>query len=131
MTHEIPWNKTLLEDFIQEGLLTEDEEFIIRTRLAGWSQVKQSMERNISTATVSIIVRRLKNKYDALHKQDPIRFPKRKKSSVELILDNTKHDTTLQYRLPCDSCEYFKHHKSAKDLLNCTQDCHYKKYIKN
>ena len=30
----------------------------MRTRLAGWSQVKQAMERNISTATVSNIVRR-------------------------------------------------------------------------
>ena len=40
MKHKVPWNRTLLEDFIKEGLLTEDEEFIMRTRLAGWSQVK-------------------------------------------------------------------------------------------
>ena len=55
MKHKVPWNRTLLEDFIKEGLLTEDEEFIMRTRLAGWAQVKQAMERNISTATVSNI----------------------------------------------------------------------------
>ena len=28
MKHKVPWNRTLLEDFIKEGLLTEDEEFI-------------------------------------------------------------------------------------------------------
>ena len=30
MKHKVPWNRTLLEDFIKEGLLTEDEEFIMR-----------------------------------------------------------------------------------------------------
>ena len=43
MTHQVPWTKTLLEDFIAEGLLTEDEENIMRTRIAGWSIVKQSI----------------------------------------------------------------------------------------
>ena len=28
MTHQVPWTKTLLEDFIIEGLLTEDEEIL-------------------------------------------------------------------------------------------------------
>ena len=74
MKHKVPWNRTLLEDFIKEGLLTEDEEFIMRTRLAGWSQVRQAMERNISTATVSNIVRRLKDKYNELNEQFPDRF---------------------------------------------------------
>ena len=30
MTHQVPWTKTLLEDFILEGLLTEDEENIMK-----------------------------------------------------------------------------------------------------
>lgn len=30
MTHQVPWTKTLLEDFIAEGLLTEDEENIMK-----------------------------------------------------------------------------------------------------
>ena len=88
MKHKVPWNKTLLEDFIKEGLLTEDEEFIMRTRLAGWSQVKQAMERNISTATVSNIVRRLKDKYAELSEQFPDRFPPIKQNNVEDLLDD-------------------------------------------
>ena len=42
MKHKVPWNRTLLEDFIKEGLLTEDEEFIMRTRLAGLVSSKAS-----------------------------------------------------------------------------------------
>ena len=82
MKHKVPWNRTLLEDFIKEGLLTEDEEFIMRTRLAGWSQVKQAIERSISTATVSNIVRRLKDKYNELSGQFPDRFPPMKQNDV-------------------------------------------------
>lgn len=52
MKHKVPWNRTLLEDFIKEGLLTEDEEFIMRTRLAGWSQVKQAMERKLEKCKI-------------------------------------------------------------------------------
>lgn len=29
---QVPWTKTLLDDFIEEGMLTEDEQFLMRTR---------------------------------------------------------------------------------------------------
>lgn len=87
MKHKVPWNRTLLEDFIKEGLLTEDEEFIMRTRLAGWSQVKQAMERNISTATVSNIVKKLKTRYNELSEQFPDRFPPIRQNDVEDMLE--------------------------------------------
>ena len=107
MKHKVPWNRTLLEDFIKEGLLTEDEEFIMRTRLAGWSQVKQAMERNISTATVSNIVRRLKDKYNKLNEQFPDRFPPIKQNDVEDMLDDTSKDKSVHTRFPCETCEKF------------------------
>ena len=130
MKHKIPWNKTMLEDFITEGLLTEDEEFIMRTRLAGWSQVRQSMERNISTATVSNIVRKLKDKYNDLSEQFPDRFPPIKQNDVEDLLDDTSRDTSIQTRLPCDTCEKDITKMSAEDLFKCYENCKYKKLIK-
>lgn len=130
MKHKVPWSKTLLEDFIKEGLLTEDEEFIMRTRLAGWSQVKQAMERNISTATVSNIVRRLKDKYSELSEQFPDRFPSIKQNNVEDILDDTSHDTSIQMRLPCNVCDKDISKMSAEQLLHCYENCKYKKSIK-
>lgn len=130
MKHKVPWNRTLLEDFIKEGLLTEDEEFIMRTRLAGWSQVKQSMERNISTATVSNIVRRLKDKYSKLSEQFPDRFPPMKQNDVEDMLDDTSKDKSVHTRFPCETCEKFIDKMTAKDLIECHDNCKYKKSIK-
>lgn len=130
MKSKIPWNRTLLEDFIKEGLLTEDEEFIMRTRLAGWSQVKQAMERNISTATVSNIVRRLKDKYNKLSEQFPDRFPPMKQNDVEDILDDTSKDKSIHTRFPCETCEKFRDEMSALDLIGCYENCKYKKVIK-
>lgn len=63
MTPKVPWTKTMLEKFIDEALLTEDEERVLRTRIAGWSIVKQSMEMGLSTATVSRIVKSIVKKY--------------------------------------------------------------------
>ena len=121
MKHKVPWNRTLLEDFIKEGLLTEDEEFIMRTRLAGWSQVKQSMERHISTATVSNsnIVRRLKDKYNKLSEQFPDRFPPMKQNDVEDMLDDTSKDKSVHQTFPCETCEHFADKMTAKDLIEC------------
>ena len=130
MKHKVPWNRTLLEDFIKEGLLTEDEEFIMRTRLAGWSQVKQAMERNISTATVSNIVRRLKDKYNKLNEQFPDRFPPIKQNDVEDMLDDTSKDKSVHTRFPCETCEKFINKMSALDLMECHENCRYKKLIK-
>ena len=44
MKTKVPWTKTMLDKFIEECLLTEDEERILRTRIAGWTIIKQSME---------------------------------------------------------------------------------------
>ena len=44
MKTKVPWTKTMLDKFIDECLLTEDEERILRTRIAGWTIVKQSLE---------------------------------------------------------------------------------------
>lgn len=33
MTTQVPWNKIILEEFINLALLTKDEEMILRTRI--------------------------------------------------------------------------------------------------
>lgn len=121
LKRQIPWTKTLLEDFIQEALLTEDEEFIVRTRIAGWSSIKQSMERGLSTATISNIVKRCKEKYDNLHKQFPNRFPKRR------IYEEDVNDS-LQLIEKCLKCKYKNIDIiSLDELRECYKNCPYKK----
>lgn len=77
MAKQVPWNKVILEHFIETAMLTEEEESVIRTRVAGWSRVKQSMELGLSTATIDRIIKRLKVKYDNASRIDPILPPRK------------------------------------------------------
>lgn len=78
MTNEVVWTKIILERFIELANLTQDEEIVIRTRVAGWSRVKQAMELNLSVSSIDRIINRLKRKYDEVQKFDPILPPRQK-----------------------------------------------------
>lgn len=86
MSHEVIWTKLILETFIEEGCLTKDEEYIMRTRCAGWSRTKQSMELGYSLATIDRIIKNCKVKYDAVQKYNPL-LPPRKESAKEKWMD--------------------------------------------
>lgn len=86
MAKQVPWNKVILEEFISQALLTRDEEAIMRTRVAGWTRVKQSMELGMSLATIDRIIRRLKAKYDQAQKYSPL-LPPRRESAEETYMD--------------------------------------------
>lgn len=77
------WTKVVLEEFIDKALLTKEEEMIIRTRVAGWTRVKQANEFNMSIGTVDNIIKRLKAKYDEVQRIDPI-LPPRKENEIRL-----------------------------------------------
>lgn len=89
MAHQVPWNKIILEEFIKEAMLTKEEEEIMRTRVAGWTRVEQSMKLGMSTQKVDRIIMRLKNKYDQVQRYNPI-LPPRKFSAKELYMDTSK-----------------------------------------
>lgn len=86
MAHQVPWSKVILETFISEAMLTEEEEMIIRTRVAGWSRTKQSIEFGMSIATVDKHIAQLKKKYDNVQKYNPV-LPPRKFSAKETWMD--------------------------------------------
>lgn len=64
MAHQVPWNKIILNEFIELAELTQEEEMILRTRVKGHSRVQQSLEFNLSVSTIDRITKRLKHKYD-------------------------------------------------------------------
>lgn len=74
---KIQWTRLMLEDFINEGLLNDEEQKILRTRIKGDTQIKQGMDLGISDRTVRRYVHKMQEKYDLLAKQDPVRFPQR------------------------------------------------------
>lgn len=85
MSKQVAWNKVVLEEFIEMGGLTPLEEQIIRTRVAGWSRVEQSMKFGLSIATVDRVIARLKRKYDNCQMYSPL-LPPRKNNASELNL---------------------------------------------
>lgn len=87
MAHQVPWNKIILEEFVELAMLTKAEEQIMRTRVAGWTITQQSMTFNISEASVNRIIKRLKKKYDQVQPYSPL-LPPRKYSKEEAYMDS-------------------------------------------
>lgn len=86
MSHQVPWNKFIVERFCELAMLTKDEEMVLRTRVAGWTRVEQSLKLGMSIATVDRIISRLKTKYDNVQKYDPL-LPPRRSSAEEDRMD--------------------------------------------
>ena len=78
---DIVWNKIILDEFIKLAILTETEEKILRTRIAGWSRAKQAMEFNMSISTVDCLIKMINQKYDMVQPYSDI-LPKRKKKEI-------------------------------------------------
>lgn len=86
MAHQVPWNKLILETFISEALLNQEEEMIMRTRVAGWTISQQADRFGMSKSSVDRIVKRLKIKYDNVERTNPL-LPPRKFSVKETYMD--------------------------------------------
>ena len=79
----ILWTKKIIETFIKEGMLTEEEKEVLLLRVKGYTIAETSELMNISDSKVNRIIRRLKIKYDNL--QDTLEeLPKRKETTKEL-----------------------------------------------
>lgn len=85
-SRQVIWTKLIIETFVSEAHLSTDEEFVIRTRAAGWPVSKQAMELHVSEVTIHRIIKRLKIKYDEVQKTNVL-LPPRKKSAKELYMD--------------------------------------------
>lgn len=86
MAHQVPWNKLILETFIEEALLTKEEEWIMRTRVAGWTITQQADKLGMSKSSVDRLIRKLKKKYDNVERTNPL-LPPRKDSAKEIYMD--------------------------------------------
>ena len=93
---QLCWSKIILETFLEESgindriKLGDDKarilDGIMRTRVAGWTIVKQAQEFHISEDTVNKYVRELKELYDETQRHSVI-LPVRKSSKIEEKLD--------------------------------------------
>lgn len=69
---KVPWNRVIYKEFVSLAYLTQEEEKILQTRIAGWSQVQQSVELNVSLATLNRRINRIKEKYVSVQKYSDI-----------------------------------------------------------
>lgn len=88
MAHQVPWTKLLVDNFVEFAMLSEDEEFIMRTRVKGWTVTKQAMYLNKSESAVHAMIKTMKIKYDNVQKTYPDLFPERKFSIDEVYMDH-------------------------------------------
>ena len=80
---QILWTRKLVDTFVKEGMLTEEEKEVLLLRVKGYTIAETSELMNISDSKVNRIIRRLKIKYDNL--QGTIEeLPKRKETTKEL-----------------------------------------------
>ena len=87
MANQVPWTKLIVEEFIREGMLSKDEEFIIRTRAKGYTITQQADALNMSPDSISKKIALLKRKYDEVAKYDPL-LPPRRVSKQERYMDS-------------------------------------------
>lgn len=134
MTPKIPWTKTMLEKFIEEALLTEDEIQVLRTRVAGWSIVRQSMEMGLSTATVSRIVKSITKKYKAIQPKFPDIFPPFKESKYEKALNVTAPELDIRCAQLMNKfetqCGKDLRRMTVEEIIECQKNCPYDNFYK-
>lgn len=87
MSHQVHWSEKLVGEFTAKAMLSEDEIFVLVTRVKRWTVTKQAMELNVSEATVHRIIAGLKKKYDVVQKEYPEIFPVRRASPKEDYMD--------------------------------------------
>lgn len=85
MTHQVPWNKVIFNEFCELAMLNDLEVRILETRIQGHSITKQAMEFNLSESTINRITNRLKTKYDIAQAHSAV-MPPRVKSDTKMKL---------------------------------------------
>ncbi len=63
--NDIKWNTVLLNEFLKIGLLTEDEENVLKERIKGKSRQSIAFKYHWSVDNVDRIIRSYRNKYDS------------------------------------------------------------------
>lgn len=87
MAHQVPWNNRIVDCFTKYALLSENEEYIIRSRAYGTTITAQAEYLHMSIDNVNKIIARLKQKYDLIQKEHPDELPPRRFSARETYMD--------------------------------------------
>ncbi len=89
MGKQVIWTAFTLKNFEEMAMLDEVERFILETRCKGRGMPisEQARRLNMSEATVNRYIKKIKEKYDAVQRENPDLYPIRKKSAKEEYMD--------------------------------------------
>ena len=88
MKSGVVWTKNLTEEFIELAMLSDDEAYLMRSRVKGTTVPAQAMYLSCSESTVHRMISKIKKKYDAVQKEHPNEFPIRRTSKKEEWMDS-------------------------------------------
>lgn len=77
MAHEVPWDRRIVEEFIDQAMLSYDEQWLLRTRIQGMPRCQQADVLGLSERSLDRMIRRLKNKYDRAQVSSSILPPRK------------------------------------------------------
>lgn len=77
MAHQVPWDNQIVEEFASRAMLSEDEQWILKTRIRGMPRYQQAEALGISERSLDRMIRRLKSKYDRVQPRSGILPPRR------------------------------------------------------
>lgn len=64
MAQQVPWDQQILDEFIRRALLSEEDQWLLRSRIDGMSRSQQAEHLGLSERSVDRRISRLKSKYD-------------------------------------------------------------------
>lgn len=85
--HQVEWTAKKTEFFIEKGCLSEEEAYIMRSRVRGATVTEQALHLHKSEISIHRTIRKLKDKYDEVQREHPEDLPKRRRSKQEDYMD--------------------------------------------
>lgn len=77
MAQQVPWDQRILDEFIRRALLSEEDQWLMRSRIGGMSRSQQAEHLGLSERSVDRRIRRLKSKYDHVQHGSDVPPPRR------------------------------------------------------
>ena len=74
----IVWTKAIFDEFVKVAMLSEEEIAVVEASIKGHSQVKMSMDLNMSLTKINKILHRCRIKYDISQKESDILPPRKR-----------------------------------------------------
>lgn len=76
-----------MEFFIEKAMLSDDETYILESRVKGTTVTQQALHLHKSESTIHRMVLKIRDKYDIIQKEYPDRLPIRRYSAKETYMD--------------------------------------------